>query len=301
MNVINCMETDDQQIFEAFKLGFSDYSIKFDMEIETFLKRFFDIEGNQRAHSFVAFDNEKPIGVVLGGINQYDGLKTLRCGALAVAPDYRGKGVSQALMHAHENVAARKECSQMMLEVLGENHRGIHFYEKLGYLKTYNLFYYALSRTVFLEKKEGVSFINQNHLKPSCAYSHPIAIKNDDLSEIKTLMNDIHTNWQNDFHYIDKLDKTFIYGIFNGSDYTPLNLVSFVIINDQGKIYKVFTHPNHRGNSLGKSLLDHIFTEHSLEKLVYSTPGNSSIATFLHACGFMKEPLFQYEMIKNLY
>lgn len=300
MKIVSCMESDDQQIFEAFKLGFSDYSIKFEMEIEFFLERFFNLEGNQRTHSYVAFDEEKPIGVILGGINQYDGLKTLRCGALAVAPDYRGKGVSQALMIAHEAVAAREECSQMMLEVLGENHRGIHFYENLGYLRTYNLYYYALYRTAFFEKKESVPFINQNYLKSTSTYSHPIVIKNDDLSEIKTLMNDIHTNWQNDFHYIDKLGKTFIYGIYYGSDLNPRNLVSFIIINDQGKIYKVFTHPNHRGNSLGKSLLDHIFTVHSLEKLVYSTPGNSSIATFLNACGFIREPLFQYEMIKNL-
>lgn len=300
MKIVNCMDTDDRQIFEAFELGFSDYSIKFDMEIEFFIERFFNLEGNQRAHSYVAFDEEKPIGVVLGGINQYDGLKTLRCGALAIAPDYRGKGVSQALMLAHEAVAKTKVCSQMILEVLGDNHRAIHFYENLGYLKTYNLYYYALSRIAFLEKKENRSFINPNYLKSTSAYSHPIAIKNDDLSEIKTLLKDVHINWQNDFHYIDKLGNTFIYGIYQGSDHNPCNLVSFVIINDQGKIYKVFTHPNHRGNSLGKSLLDHIFTEHRLEKLVYSTPGNSSIATFLHACGFKRESLFQYEMIKNL-
>ncbi len=300
MKIVNCMETDDRQIFEAFKLGFSDYSIKFDMEIEFFIERFFNLEGNQRAHSYVAFDEEKPIGVVLGGINHYDGLKTLRCGALAIAPDYRGKGVSQALMLEHETVAKTEECSQMMLEVLGDNHRGIHFYEKLGYLKTYILYYYALSRTTFLEKRESMSLIKQNQLKSYSTYSQPKIIKNDDLSEIKTYMNDIHINWQNDFHYIEKLGNTFIYGIYQGSEHNPRNLVSFVIINDQGKIYKVFTHPKHRGNSLGKSLLDHIFTEHRLEKLVYSTPGNSSIATFLHACGFKRESLYQYEMIKNL-
>ncbi|GAB6108230.1 GNAT family N-acetyltransferase [Fusibacter bizertensis] len=289
MKIVNCMEVEDQDIFNAFKLGFSDYAIPFDMDLHTFINRFFHVEANRKEYSFIAFDDEHPVGIVLGGINDYDGIKTLRCGALSIAPDYRGKGISQELMLAHESIATMEKCKQLMLEVLYENNRAIHFYEKLGYLRTYNLFYYTLLKNDFV-----------NYREEHGAYSPPLSISADDLICLKDNMTDIHINWQNDFHYIDKIVHMNYYGIYEGTDYISNHLVAFVAVDDKAKIYRIFTHPKHRGKNLGKTLIEHVFTNHDFERITFSSPANSPISTFLQSIGFNKEKRSQYEMTKPL-
>lgn len=283
------MAAEDQDIFSAFKLGFSDYAIPFDMDLPTFMNRFFHVEANRKEYSFIAFDDEHPVGIVLGGINDYDGIKTLRCGALSIAPDYRGKGISQELMSAHVSIATMKKCKQLMLEVLCENNRAIHFYEKLGYNRTYNLFYYTLLKNDF-----------KNHGEKGDAYSHPLTISTDNLIRLKDNLADIHINWQNDFHYIDNIVHMNYYGIYEGPDYISNHLVAFVAVDNKGKIYRIYTHPKHRGKNLGKTLIEHVFTSHDFDRVTFSSPANSSISAFLHSIGFNKEKICQYEMTRAL-
>jgi predicted N-acetyltransferase YhbS len=110
-----CSEVNIDDVFEAFSQGFSDYIIKLSMSRELFIKRFFGVEGNSLEYSFIAYDDDKPTGVVLGGIKNYEGIKTIRCGTLAVIPDYRGKGISQRLMELHKEEAVSQDCKQMFL------------------------------------------------------------------------------------------------------------------------------------------------------------------------------------------
>ena len=91
INYQKCSDVEDRFIYQAFMDGFSDYMVKFQFSLEDFLTRFFGPEGNSRDISFIAFDQEQPVGVVLGGIKNYESIKTMRCGTLAIHPDYRGK------------------------------------------------------------------------------------------------------------------------------------------------------------------------------------------------------------------
>ena len=75
-----CTNDDIENMYEAFSIGFSDYMVKFDITLERFIDLFLRIEGNQLEYFLLALDNEKPIGLMLGGIKTYDGVKTLRCG-----------------------------------------------------------------------------------------------------------------------------------------------------------------------------------------------------------------------------
>ena len=43
-------------------------------------------QGNLLEHSFLALEEGKPAGVILGGIKDYESIKTMRCGTLAVHP-----------------------------------------------------------------------------------------------------------------------------------------------------------------------------------------------------------------------
>lgn len=139
-----CSEVSIDLVYEAFKDGFSDYIIKMEVSIEDFIKRFFGPEGNSLKHSFLALDGNKSVGVILGGIKDYEKIKTMRCGTLAVHPNYRGIGVSQKLFELHKEEALQNECKQLFLEVIVGNDRAIHFYTKLGYEKVYDLSYLSL-------------------------------------------------------------------------------------------------------------------------------------------------------------
>ena len=125
-----CTEVDTDAIYEAFIAGFSDYIIKIDMSKDNFQKHFFGPRGNSHEYSVIAFDDRKPIGLILGGIKVYEGLKTLRCGALCVLPGYRELKSATKLFDLHREIAMENNCSQMLLGVIVGNERAINFYRK---------------------------------------------------------------------------------------------------------------------------------------------------------------------------
>lgn len=111
-----CSDVDINLIYEAFEIGFSDYIIKISMTQEDFAKRFFGAEGNCLTHSFVAIDEGKGVGVILGGIKIYEGIKTMRCGTLAVHPEYRGKGISCKLLELHKEESEKTAVNSFFLK-----------------------------------------------------------------------------------------------------------------------------------------------------------------------------------------
>ena len=132
INIVKCSEASDNDIYNAFSEGFSDYIIDMKLSKEEFVARFFGTEGNQRENSHIAYDFERPVGVVLGGVITYDDIKTLRCGMLSVVPAYRRKGVGKMLMEKHEEIARDNNCQMLMLEVVSGNDIAVNFYEELG-------------------------------------------------------------------------------------------------------------------------------------------------------------------------
>lgn len=129
---MRCNDVSMEHIFQAFSLGFSDYSIRLTMDQDDFVARFFGPEGNTRNHSFLAMDEDQPIGLILGGVRQFDGYKTMRCGTLCIAPAYRGQGISNKLLELHKQTAISADCQQLWLEVIKDNHRAVKLYEKQG-------------------------------------------------------------------------------------------------------------------------------------------------------------------------
>lgn len=79
--------------------------------------------------SFLATDNERIVGVIFCG---HDGRRGF-INHLAVAPDFRHKGVASKLIHLTEerlkNLGIKKEA----LFVLNENESAMAFYEKTGW------------------------------------------------------------------------------------------------------------------------------------------------------------------------
>ena len=79
---------------KLLKLDFQITLLKWKFQ-KGFYTTFLGPEGNLLEHSFLALEEGKPVGVILGGIKDYESIKTMRCGTLAVHPNYRGIGVSQ--------------------------------------------------------------------------------------------------------------------------------------------------------------------------------------------------------------
>lgn len=272
-----CSEVSIDLVYGAFKDGFSDYIIKMDVSKEDFIQRFFGPEGNSLEHSFLALDGDKSVGIILGGIKVYETIKTMRCGTLAVHPEFRGIGVSQKLFELHKEEAKQNECQQLFLEVIVGNDRAIHFYNKLGYEKVYDLSYYNLNDVTKLTNKDNKNIEVQR-----------LEFQTFKL-EIQKWLN-FHINWQNDIDYIEKTNNTY-YGAYVDND-----LKGSVCVNEQGKISYIFVDKDYRNIGIGMKLLQVARVESNLSSLSIGFPNNSLLEGFLKKSGFKKNSLAQYEM-----
>lgn len=273
-----CNEVDMDLVFNAFNIGFSDYIIKFDMTQDFFVKKFFGPEGNILESSFMALDDKKPVGVVLSGIKEYDGIKTIRCGALAVDPQYRGRGVSKRLMELHKEEGINKGCKQLFLEVIVGNDRAINFYNNLNYDKIYDLVYFSLNDITKLKEKDALT----------------LEVRIIDIVELrksKEEIKDVHLNWQGDMEYIEKSKDQ-----LNLGAYINNKLVGAVSVNKSSKISYIWVESSLRHKGVATKLLVKAAEELNLSKLSAGFPNNARVEGFLKHIGFERDKVSQYEM-----
>lgn len=277
----NCNDVDFEMVYQCFNEGFSDYIVKFDLPLEAFRKRFFGPEGNELKHSFIAIENNRPVGLVLGGIKDYQGIKTMRCGAFCIVPDYRGTGIADELFYLHKERAISEGCSQMMLENIIGNDRALNFYKKHGYEKIYELQYFQLSDLSKLK-----NFNNEYDIKP---------VEFSQLEDVRERMGDVYINWQNDFPYIEKSEGQHNYGAFMDN-----KMVGILSINEYGRINLIWVDKKYRGQKIGSALLSNAIEMLNLTKLGTSFPNNHTLYGFYRKLGFEKEKIAQYEMYMTL-
>ncbi len=276
-----CSEVNDNLIYEAFKIGFSDYIIKIDMTKKSFFERFFGPEGNTLESSFIAIDGEKAVGLILGGIKNYEGVKTIRCGTLTIHPEYRGLGVSQKLFELHREDAIKNNCKQMFLEVIVGNDRAISFYKKLGYEKIYDLSYFSLDNTSELKERKN----------------EDIQIRNIDMTQIREIresVRDIHINWQNDLEYISELEGQVHLGAYYNDE-----LIGLISGSKSGKFNFIYVKPDFRGRGFGCNLLNGLAKHFEITSLNTCFGNNASLEGFVKKVGFTRMQISQYEMYRT--
>lgn len=273
-----------EQVFEAFQKGFADYLIKFEMTQEVFFHRFFGIDGNDLSLSYVAFDEDRPMGLILGGIKEFDGVRTMRCGTLCIIPEYRGKGVSSGLLDLHIGSARENHCAQLFLEVINGNDRAVSFYEKNGYERVYDLKYYTLDRQAFLreELETDASYpVREMELKEALA--------------LRSRFTDLHLNWQADFDVLEKSSDVILLGAYHGED-----LAGFMAFKENGRIVLLWVDAPYRNRGLGRRLLSHAAQKVNVEKLHISFSNHGPLSGFVKKTGFTEDQLSQYEMYRFL-
>jgi len=121
------------EVLEAWNEGFKGYVAELHMDMDTFLKRTVQ-ENLSPKYSHVAFDGERPIGILVSGIKIRGGIKTSWNGGTGVHPDYRDQGVGHKLVEASLKLYEQEDVELATLEAVSDNDPAIHLYEKHGYM-----------------------------------------------------------------------------------------------------------------------------------------------------------------------
>ena len=96
---------------------------------------------NNEGKCFLAIDNDKVIGLIMGYVRKYDkydylDYKCPRAGVineLIVTKEIRSKGVGQLLIKIMEQYFKSINCEYVFIDVFAYNNNAINFYNKNGY------------------------------------------------------------------------------------------------------------------------------------------------------------------------
>ncbi|MDC9720100.1 MAG: GNAT family N-acetyltransferase [Gammaproteobacteria bacterium] len=99
-----------------------------------------DLPQQKQNFSFLAWVGNECAGLAncLWGYSTFAAMPLVNIHDLAVQKEFRGLGISTALLQAVEDHAQTKKCCKVTLEVLGNNHIAKASYKKFGF-KAYEL------------------------------------------------------------------------------------------------------------------------------------------------------------------
>lgn len=117
---------------EAWNIGFKGYFFDMTMTTEKFMARMAS-EGLSDEISVVAYWNDKPVGLIVNGIREFQGELIGWNGGTAVDKDYRGKGIGRRMLEATLDILEEKNVKVSTLEAISDNKGAIALYQSLGY------------------------------------------------------------------------------------------------------------------------------------------------------------------------
>lgn len=116
----------------AWNKGFEGYYFDMTTTVDFFTRRLI-LEGLSPTLSVIAYDEERPVGIILNGIRLINGKKVSWNGGTGVDPEYRRKGVGKKLIDAVLAIYEEEGVEVATLEAVKENAKAISLYEKVGY------------------------------------------------------------------------------------------------------------------------------------------------------------------------
>lgn len=283
MEIVCCNNISDEVTYQIFSEGYSDYILKVEFSLEDFVHRFMTIEAD-REYSYVMMDSKRPVGMMLGGVHSYNGLKTMRCGGFAVAPDMRSKGIGKMLFEKHKETALSLGCKQIYLEVLCDNLNAFRLYERLGYENLYHYKYY---------KMDSTQAYMENEIEAGEGY-RIVEVDSDFAMSIRETINDTHIHWQGEMFIIKQYDDVKYYALYKAD-----KCIGCIGIRDVGYLAFLWIDKTYRQMGYGKLLMSYGIKQMNIDMLTAVTSNNMLYEGFLKKCGF-EFVLGQHEMVQLL-
>jgi len=87
-----------------------------------------------------AYVDDRLVGFIFNGVDDWHGRKTAYDGGTGMLPDWRGQGILKQLIAFSKNRLHELGCRQWLLEVLQDNVKAVAAYEHAGFRKTRELY-----------------------------------------------------------------------------------------------------------------------------------------------------------------
>ena len=248
-------------LLNCFNAAFSDYLIPLKLTAEN-LKSKIIAENIDLKKSVGAFKEDKLIGFVIHGIKREGYIKLAYNGGTGVIPSERGNGLTIKMYDFIIPKLQQAGISQLILEVISNNHPAIKSYQKIGFKTTRRLICY---RGEIKIKKVNTEI-----------QIHPIT--KPDWQAIGQL-GEVEPSWQNSNTAIQNLGETMeILGA-----YRDQNICGYIVLNkSNNRIVQLAVHPERRHEKVGTAILNHVCNNYSNSTSMINVDANhESINKFL--------------------
>lgn len=121
-------------VVHTFNRAYSDYFVPIHIESDA-MRRTVRRDAIQLLHSWVALDQDRPIGVGMLALRD----KAAWVGGLGIVPEWRGKGVGRQITNALIQSARQAEADYLQLEVIEHNQTAYQLYQSLNFKVTRRL------------------------------------------------------------------------------------------------------------------------------------------------------------------
>lgn len=274
-------EADTTSMYTTFMKAFADYFVPVQMSEEQFLAHL-EHEGVQFELSVGAFAGGEMAGLLLQGLDQWQGKLTVYNAGTGVLPARRGKGVAGAMFKYALPALKASGARQCLLEVIQANEAARKVYRRLGFVETRTLECVALSRGQAVLKANKEADIT---IKP---------VHDPDWAHLQTFW-DWYPAWQNSIGTVKRSwGQQMALGAFIEDQCVGYGIVT----PKSGRIFHLAVDRAYRRQGIGSRLLGAFQERPGPEKswtMINIDGSAQATLAFFQSCGFEKT-VAQYEM-----
>lgn len=279
----NLATTSLSEITKTFNQAFADYIIQFTAS-EEYLHNRWKAAGVAYNLSFGSFVNDKLVGFIIHGIDQWNGRKTAFNIGTGVIPEHRGKRIVKKLYDYSIPILKNHGIEQCLLEVIQENDKAIKAYKRVGFKEKRELIGFDYNPEAVILEASGDN--DQLEIKVDC-------VTNIDWDFVQSFW-DFQPSWEHSSSTVMRSTEDFQFmGVYKEG-----RLVGYVIFNPKtGYISQFAVKKSERRKGCGKYLFNKLTTFSNKLTAINVDKRSEQTLNFLSAFGF-KEFVRQYEMEK---